>query len=120
MKFHRNKTTEEKEKENKSTKNKMLSKDFINKLSGKELNELMKEYMEDIFPPKEKDNKNFLDNLMEKEETEKNKEDNHNEVKYMYIPTIKLIINTNTLLKTIALKESENNKMNTEYSNNCK
>jgi len=107
MKFHRNKN-EEKEKENKSTKGKMLSKDYINKLTGKELNELMKEYMEDIFP-KEKDNKNIIESLREKEEDNK-KEDNENDVKYMYIPTIKLIINTNSLLKNIYLKENEKNR----------
>jgi len=108
MKLTRANKNENSQSELKSTKNKALNKNYINKLSAKELNELMKEYMEDLFPKKnENKSKSYEDSYKMGSDAEENSEE-ESEKKYMYIPTIKQVINSVAVLNAKDAQENPN------------
>lgn len=117
----------EAESETKSTKNKLLNKNFINKLNPKEFNELVKEYMDDLFP---KQNKNinktnsysrplYDDMTRNKSNEEDEAEAEEREKKFMFLPTIKLVINTAALLN-LKNSDSDNNSEENIFNVNTK
>lgn len=100
----------------KSTKHKALNKNYINKLSAKELNELMKEYMEDLFPKKPENKSKSYEDSFKVAEGDENSED-EKEKKYMYLPTIKLIINTVSVLNAKEANETSSSAKNSQNAN---
>lgn len=107
MKLSKLNKNESSQGEMKSTKNKALNKNYINKLSAKELTELMNEYMEELFPKKPENKSKLYEDSSTIQEGEKNSED-EKEKKYMYLPTIKLVINTVSVLNAKEANETSN------------